>query len=199
MNSLQDINSIIGRTVLSLETANTLGVVHDFVVDPRSGRMAGLAVQRPNESFGFVDQSEIHSLGPDAVMVEEDKSMLTRDQSPLSVLPLAKNQLVKVKVLTKSGQLLGRVANVFIHLAQPPTFVYEVRFSVMDKLLGRGVFFRASLAGALADDGTSLLVSDNTEEMDRSLQSVVKRLSGPGEILAFEPAAVRVTVRSHAE
>ena len=125
--------------------------------------------------------------------------MLTQSQSPLSVLPLAKNRLIKVKVLTESGQLLGRVANVFIHLVEPPTFVYEVRSSMMDRLLGRGVFFRASLAGAFADDGTSLLVSDNTEEMDRSLQSVVKRLSGPGEILAFEPAAVRVTVRSHAE
>jgi len=199
MNSLQDINSIIGRAVLSVQTANTLGRVHDFVVDPRSGRMAGLAVQRPDETLAFVDQGQIHSMGPDAVMIEEDKSMLTQSQSPLSVLPLVKNRLIKVKVLTESGQLLGRVANVFIHLVEPPTFVYEVRSSMMDRLLGRGVFFRASLAGAFADDGTSLLVSDNTEEMDRSLQSVVKRLSGPGEILAFEPAAVRVTVRSHAE
>jgi len=198
MHRFQDVNSIIGRTVLSLETANTLGHVHDFVIEPGSGQMAGLAVRRPDASFAFVDLSEIHSLGPDAVMIEDEESLLAPDQSLLRHLPLARNQLIKVRVLTESGQLLGRLASVFIDLAEPPSFVFQVRSSIMDKLLGRGLFFRASLARAFADEGRSLLVSDNTEEMDRTLESVAGRLSGAGELLAFEPAAVRVTVRSHA-
>src|SRR5215813_5206338 len=90
MHSLQDINSIIGRTVLSLGTANELGRIHDFVIDPLSGQMAGLAVQRPDEGVAKVDCREIHSIGPDAVMLREDESLTHDEDSPLTRLPLAK-------------------------------------------------------------------------------------------------------------
>lgn len=54
------------------------------------------------------------------------------------------------------------MANVYVHLAPPPLAVYEVRESLLDKLLGRGLFIPASLGRALSDDAERIIVPEDT-------------------------------------
>lgn len=197
MNSIQNIDKLIGRSVLSLATADKLGAVHDLIVDPEKGRMAGLSVKRIDESYAMIDRKDIHSIGTDAVMSNQDNSLLPSDESPLKRLPLAKHQLIGIKVITEGGELLGSVANVYIHLTEIPNFIYEVRSSILDKLLGHSIYFPASVGCVVAGDLTKLVVSGGVETMDRSLAAVTKRVLAPREIRAFQPGAVHVTVRSH--
>jgi len=199
MDSIQNIDKLLGRPVLSLATAEKLGEVHDLIVDPQTGQLAGLSVKRTDESYVMIDRQDIHSIGPHAVMSNHDKSLLPSDESPLKHLPLAKHQLIGVKVITEGGQLLGRMANVFIHLIEIPNFIYEVRASILDKLLGHSFYFPASVGCVLAGDHSKLVVSGGVETMDRSLAAVTKRVLAPREIRAFQPGAVRVTVRSHSD
>jgi uncharacterized protein YrrD len=183
MASTGDISSIdilIGRTVLSRSTANKIGQTYDLIVDLTKGDLIGLSVQLPDESLRLIDYHEIYSFGPDAIMINSDESAIPVQDSPLKALPLAKNNLIGVKVITEGGKLLGQVAHVYIHLAETSLFVYEVRSSLLDKLLGHTLYFPASWGCALSEDATRLVVSnDAAEKADHSLDALAARLFGP--------------------
>jgi uncharacterized protein YrrD len=186
------IDKVIGRAVLSVTTANKLGQVNDLVVDPVKGRLLGLSVETLGEVLAFVDDQQIRSIGPDDVMVNDEASLTSPEKSPLKTLPLAKNNLTGVKVVTESGQLLGEIANVYVDLAKTPVFIYEVRSSILDKLVGHALYFPATHGCAFSDDATRLVVSDATEKADRSLHDLAERLFPTSQSDTPE-----IVVRSH--
>ncbi|MDT5059782.1 MAG: hypothetical protein QOH63_241 [Acidobacteriota bacterium] len=70
----------------------------------------GLSMRLPDESLRLVDYRDINSIGQDAVMINSDESAVVVQDSPLKALPLAKNNLTGVNVVTESGKLLGQIA-----------------------------------------------------------------------------------------
>ncbi len=194
-SAIQNIDVLIGRAVLSVETANKLGQVQDLIVHPTKGEMVGLSVQISDQSHLLVSNEEIHSIGPDAVMVNSDQSLVSPDESPLKAFAFAKNNLIGVKVITEDGKLLGEIANIYIHIEETMClFIYEVRTSILDKLLGHALYFPASSGCAFADDSTRLVVSNDTENADRKLNALVSRLFTRSGSLAPQ-----VSVRSHSD
>lgn len=183
MASIGNINSIetlIGRDVLSRATANKIGQVHDLIIDPVEGTLAGLSIKIDGESLRCLERSEIYSFGPDAVMINNDRSALPPESSTLKALPLAMNKLVGAEVITEDGKILGHVAHVFIHLAEEPLLIYEVRSSLLDKLLGRAIFFPASFGRAFSDHDARLVVANDTaDKADNTLEALAARLFGP--------------------
>jgi len=195
MSTIQEIDDLVGRPVLSVETANKLGQVHDLIVDPTKGEMVGFSVQTSDQSHLLIDNQEIHRIGPDAVMVNSEQSLVSPDQSPLKAFPFAKNNLIGVKVITEDGKLLGEIAKVYVHLEETTgLFIYEVRSSILDKLLGNALYFPASFGCAFADDSTRLVVSNDTEKADRKLNALVSRLFTTSGLFAPQ-----VSVRSHSD
>ncbi len=193
MKNIQHIDDLISRPVLSLGSANKLGQVHDLIVHPTNGEMVGLSVQASDQNNFLVNKEEIHSIGPDAVMLQSDRSLVPPDQSQLKTFPFAKNGLVGVKVVTQDGKLLGEIANVYVHLEVANSlFIYEVRSSILDKLLGHALYFPASFGCAFADDASRLVVANDTERADRKLETIASRLFSPSG--SYNP---QVSVRSH--
>lgn len=183
MASTVNINSIeilIGRTVLSRSTANKIGRVHDLIIDAAKGDLAGILVRLPDESLRLVDSRDIYGFGPDAVMIKADESALTVQDSPLKTLPLAKSSLTGANVVTESGKLLGQVANVYIRLSETVLLIYEVRSSIIDKLLGHALFFAASQGRAISGNFARIVVTEDTQEKaNHSLGALEARLFGP--------------------
>src|SRR5258705_4788990 len=137
MDRVKHLDLLTGTPVLSLATANKLGKIHDVFVDPLNGRLAGISIQRENEAeTALVYYAQIHSIGPDAVMIVGEESLLSAGESQLKDLPLAKSQLIGVKVLTEDGQFVGKISDIILRMVDPPDFIYEVRSSIFDKLLG---------------------------------------------------------------
>lgn len=196
MNNVQNIDTVVGRAVVSLESANKLGSIADLLIDPLSGQLAGLAVQMPDESLTLVSILDVHSFGPDAVMLEHDSSLVLADASPLATVPKAKASLKGVKVLTEHGQLLGNISNLYLCIDTRPSFIYEVRSSLFDTLLGRAFYLAASLGCALSDDGSALVVADDPENMDHKLGAAAERVLGPRPVV-HQVGVVHVQVRSH--
>lgn len=185
---------LIGKSILSRSTANKLGQIYDLVVDPVKGELSGLAVRMPDESIRLIDYREIFSFGPDAVMIKSDESAVPAQESPLKTLPLAKN-LIGAKVITESGKLLGQIAGIYIHLAETSLLVYEVRSSLLDKLLGHSLYFPASQGCALSGVDARLVVTDDTaEKADNTLAALEARLFGPPK---EEDPLVVVRTRGH--
>src|SRR5258707_1555691 len=163
MSKIQGIDDLIGRAVLSVETANKLGQVHDLIVHPTKGEMVGLSVQLSDQSHFLVNNEEIHSIGRDAVMLQSDQSLVSPDQSSLKAFPFAKSNLIGVKVITEDGKLLGEIANIYLHLEETKSlFIYEVPSSILDRLLGHALTFPASFACAFTDSATCLMCSNAT-------------------------------------
>jgi uncharacterized protein YrrD len=184
---------------VSLETANRLGHVGDLLLDPLSGQLAGFSVQRLDESFALVSMLDVHDIGPDAIIVERDGSLVPSDESPVKTLPKARENLTGVKVITEHGQLLGNISNLFLCLDKTPAFIYEVRSSLFDKLLGRAFYFAASLGCAFSDDRTALVVTGGPGDMHHKLETAADRLLGPHQI-GFKPTSgIHIEVRSRAE
>jgi uncharacterized protein YrrD len=192
--NVHSIDFLIGRPVLSRATANMLGLTHDVLIDPAKGELAGLSVRLADATLRLVDYKEIYSFGPDAVMINDDASAVPVEVSPLKVLPLAKSNLTGVNVVTEGGRLLGQIANVYIHLAETLFLIYEVRSSLLDKLLGHALFFPASQARAISADFARIVVADDTpERADHSLAALAARLFGPPR----EDPVVVVRTRGH--
>lgn len=199
MDNVEKIELVIGRPVVSLETANKLGHVADLLVDPLSGELAGFSVQRRDESYALVNALDVHEIGPDAIIVKFDESLVLADASPLKTLPKGKSNLIGVKVITEHGQLLGRITNLYLCIDKRPIFIYEARSSLFDKLLGRAFYFAASLGCALSDDGTRLVVTGELGNMDHRLESAAERLLGPYNRSVHQNGVIHVEVRSHAD
>src|SRR5215216_699292 len=113
-------------------------------------------------------------------MINGDASAIPVQESPLKVLPLVKHNLTGANVLTESGRLLGQIAHVYIRLAETLVLIYEVRASLLDKLLGHALFFPASQGRAVAADFSRIVVAEDTpEKADHSLAALTARLFGP--------------------
>ena len=177
---INPIDTLVGRAVLSRATATRLGEVHDLIIDPVGGTLAGLAVKMVDEGVQLVEYGAIYSFGPDAIMIKNERSALPPERSPLKALPLAMNKLVGAEVITEGGKILGQLANAFIRLAEEPLLCYEVRASLLDKLLGRALFFAASVGRAYSEhDGRLVVANEVAETADNSLDALAARLCGP--------------------
>ena len=200
MENVENIHKLVGREVVSLETANKLGRVSDVLVDTLSGQLAGIAVRRPDSTIALASILDFHSIGPDAVVVENDQSLVLRDASPLNVLAKAKEDLIGVKVMTHQGQNLGSISNLFLCVdRRRPVFVYEVRSSFFNALLGRASYFAASLGCARSDDGAFLVVNAEADQMSDHLADAAERVLGVYRTPLQRAGAVHVEVRTHAE
>ena len=62
-----------------------------------------------------------------------------------------------------------------VHLAPPPLVAYEVRESLLDKLLGRGLFIPAALGRALSRDSQRIIVP---EDASRTAAASLEELAG---------------------
>jgi hypothetical protein len=127
-------------------------------------------------------------------MVARDEALISPDQSALKSLPLAKANLIGVKVITEGGEVLGEIANVFVLVGEPSFFIYEVRSSILDRLLGHSLYFPASFGCALSEDATRLVVSNETEKADRKLEAAANHFFG-----SSEPGGPQIIVRSRTD
>lgn len=195
VNDIHPIDVLAGKSVLSRATANKLGQTYDVLVDVAKGELAGVVARMPDESLRLIAYGEIYSLGADAVMINSDESAVPVQDSPLKTLPLAKHNLVGVSVVSENGKLLGHVANIYFHLAETLLLIYEVRSSLLDKLLGHALYFPATQGRAISGDFARIVVADDTgEKADNSLDALTTRLFGaPKE----EDPVVIVRSRGH--
>ena len=178
-NDFRALGDLVGKSVISRATGNKLGRVHDLIVDPIGGVLLGLSTETPEGGGHVIEIREVYSIGPDAVMVESDDSLSPAGGSPLAEAPLAKKELLGASVVTEGGRLLGQAADVFVRDSSPPQVIYEVRESVLDKLLGRTTFIPASAGRAVSADFKRIIVPEDTpEQAAESLDALAARHGG---------------------
>jgi uncharacterized protein YrrD len=199
MDNVQNIEELIGRPIVSLQSADKLGNVSDLVVDPLAGQLAGFLVRTLDESDAIISRLDVQNIGPDAIIVEQDDSLVSIDDSLIKTVPKAKDNLIGVKVMTTRGELLGNISSLYLCFDKSPVFIYEVRSSLFDTLLGRAFYFAASLGCAFSHDRTALVITGRPEYLHHRLETAARRLLGPQETGFKQTSGIHIEVRSHAE
>jgi uncharacterized protein YrrD len=125
-----------GRAVVSLTQAEKIGTVASVILDPAASRVAGLTV-RTGILGGpkILRSSDIRSLGIDAVTIH-DSSLLhddTGEVPELKDLPTL-DDMIEMKIISESGQLLGTLGNVEIDPDQYQITRYELSGTLWDQL-----------------------------------------------------------------
>ncbi len=178
-DNIRALDGLIGKTVISRATGNKLGRVHDLIVDPVGGVLLGLSAETPEGGGHVIECREVYNFGPDAVMVNGDDSLSPVGGSSLADAPLAKKELMGASVVTEGGKRLGQVADIFVRDSSPPQVIYEVRESLLDKLLGRATFIPASAGRAVSADFKRIIVPDDTPgQAAESLDALSTRHGG---------------------
>jgi uncharacterized protein YrrD len=162
------VDAVIGMPILSRVTGNKLGTVHDLIIDPLSGNLGGVVLHRLDGSEGVLHYGDISSFGKDAVMAHADDVVSSPREGELTQTPCTKRDIVGAQIITEDGNLIGRIANIHVHLAPPPIAIYEVRESLLDKILGRVLYVPASFARALSGDAERILVPDDALDISAS-------------------------------
>ena len=173
-NHAVPIGVLTGKSVLSIATGNKLGRVVDVRIDPVNGLLLGLMLEAGDGIAADLPYERIYSFGRDAVMASEDAIVPAVQEN--ETLNRRAKDLVGAKVVMESGQILGEIADVLVTLNPPPAVLYEVRRSMLDRLLGRTFFIPASVGYALSDDAARLVVPDLTADI---ASADISTLTGP--------------------
>ena len=166
-NHVVPIGALAGKPILSLATGNKLGRVADLRIDPVNGLLKGVVLEAGDGIAADLPYDQIYSFGRDAVMATSEDAIVPTAEENETLRRRAKD-LLGAKVVMESGQILGEIADVLVTLNPPPTVLYEIRRSMLDRLLGRTFFIPASVGYALSDDAARLVVPDLTADIASS-------------------------------
>lgn len=99
-----------GRKVVSTATAETVGAVHDWVVDPTSASVLAMMLKKSGRG-DTLRWSDVTSFGADAVTVT-DAEKITEAGDDVAALLGKDHRILGKRVLTTNGDELGDVSDV---------------------------------------------------------------------------------------
>jgi uncharacterized protein YrrD len=100
-----------GRKVVSTATAETVGRVSDYIIDPVSRTVAALMLKKTSGSDNILPWENLQAFGQDAVMVD-DISRLTTASGRVAELSDKRFRQHGKRVLSAEGVDLGKVTDI---------------------------------------------------------------------------------------
>ncbi len=147
---------IIGRPVITLDTATAIGEIRDVLVDPSRARIIGFTLRGRGllspGLLGILPVEWVHGLGHDAVIVPSAASLVTDREGMSDALGEQKDVIGK-EVVTDTGSSLGTVTDVVIEVdgADASVVGYEI-----DRTDARPFIVPADDRAAISDEALVL-------------------------------------------
>ena len=99
-----------GHKVVAQNTAETVGRVRSFLVDPRSRSVVAMRLKKTDHG-DVLRWSDLAAFGADAVTIS-DSAAITDLDSELETMRGKRGRLLKKRVLTSGGDELGDVSDI---------------------------------------------------------------------------------------
>lgn len=103
-------SEVSGRKVVSTSTAETVGQIADFVIDPQSHSLVALTVKKTDQGDTLL-WTRITAFGAGAVTVPAAEVIIDANDA-VAALSGKDHRLIGKRVLTTAGEDLGPVADV---------------------------------------------------------------------------------------
>ena len=156
-------SAIRGLPVVTIGGGEDVAEVRDVIYSPEAGRVVGLTLNKRGFLAGrrreVLPAETIHAIGRDAVMVDDESSLIMPGDAPADVgAPPSGRDVTGDEVLTDDGTSLGRVRDVVVLVGSNGEVVgYEI-----DTASGGTSYI--PLPAQLAVSGTTLVVPEATKE-----------------------------------
>jgi len=166
MKLLMHASQITGLPVVTVRGGDDVAEVRDVIYSPEEGRLAGLTLNKRGFLAGrrreVLPSGAIHAIGRDAVMVEDESSLVLPQDAPDEVTHAGPGRnVLGDDVLTEGGVSIGVVRDLALLVGSTGEVVgYEIEKAGG----GRGYI---PLPAQLAVSGSTLVVPDITEEFVR--------------------------------
>ena len=101
-----------GRKVVTTDTAETIGRVDGYAVNPASRSVVALRLGKVRGERAYLSWRDLRAFGPDAVTVDSADRLRTAADKSEERAASKDLQLIGKLVLTESGAAVGKVADV---------------------------------------------------------------------------------------
>ncbi len=108
---------LIGKSVVTTDQGRKIEKIHDVLFDVRSESVVGFLLQEKGlfKQALVLPFSKVKVIGPDAVTVENENSVIMADQDEkISSIIESHVPLVGKKIMTEGGEFIGNVSDLFI-------------------------------------------------------------------------------------
>jgi uncharacterized protein YrrD len=156
-------SAIRGLPVVTIDGGEDVAEVRDVIYSPEAGRIVGLTLNKRGFLAGrrreVLSAETIHAIGSDAVMIEDESSLILPENSPPELgTPPSGRDVTGNEVLTEAGASLGQVRDIVVRVGSNGQVVgYEI------DVAGGGTGY-IPLPNQLAVSGSALVVPDSTKE-----------------------------------
>ena len=100
-----------GRKVVTTDTAETIGRVDGYVVNPASRSVVALRLGKVRGERAYLSWSDLQAFGPDAVTIDSAARLRNSADESEERAASKELQLIGKLVLSESGAALGKVAD----------------------------------------------------------------------------------------
>jgi uncharacterized protein YrrD len=156
-------SAIRGLPVVTIDGGEDVAEVRDVIYNPEAGHIVGLTLNKRGFLAGrrreVLSAHTIHAIGRDAVMVDDESSLILPEDAPADVgAPPPGRDVTGNEVLTEGGASLGEVKDIVVLVGSNGEVVgYEI-----DTASGGTGYI--PLPSQLAVSGSALVVPDATKD-----------------------------------
>lgn len=160
---------ILGLPVITLDRASKVGVVKDLAIDPDRRRITALLLSAPDRRGPArrVPFEAVHRVGPDAVLIEDESSIVASERPERMTLVEGPAKLSGLQVLTDAGRAAGKVSDVLADERSGMIDQYEISTSRLQDLVSGRRQIPSSAPRAV---GTEAMIVPESAVSDRAAQ-----------------------------
>ena len=134
-------SEVSGRKLVSTETADTVGKIADFVVDPSLPAVIAITVAKSPNLGSALPWSNVGAVGPDAVTVASAGAIVVPDERTTELADKS-HSLIGKRVLSTAGVALGTLRDVDFDPAtgRLAALLLDTGVVVGDRMMGAGSY-----------------------------------------------------------
>ncbi len=163
---LEKAKDTIGKKIITLSDGKELDKVRDVVYDPRENKVRALLVDEGGwfSEAKVVLINDVRSIGPDAVMVQDENAIKSASEVPGRVSNIAEEgtYLTKSKVVTEGGSELGTVSDIYFDPSTGNVEEFEVNQGAVQTVRSGKKSFAISDVVTVGED--AMIVKNAVEE-----------------------------------
>jgi uncharacterized protein YrrD len=136
-----------GLAAVALETGKKIGALEDFYINPQNSEVLGFQVKTGMFGHRVLPVGAISGIGADAVTFVNEEQLLKESDAPQLANMIYGRTLLKYRVISESGTVVGEIDNVLLDITNPAAIVlkgYQLGGGLREKITGHYQAFAAS-------------------------------------------------------
>lgn len=181
MSLLLRARDLIGRPVVTLDTAQDVAEVKDVVFRHSEAAVVGFTLNKRGRFAGplksVLPWSRVAALGRDAVMVADRQALGPADESMEAAIGGSDRNVIGTTVMTDAGKALGTVHDLILTVDTDADIVgFEIDREGSGRLLPVGDTFSVSATALIVPAAAEEFLRDDLEGFGSAVQAFTDRL-----------------------